>query len=90
MQRAEPRKHGLGTEPERARLAGMELCPGFAQDLQIVDRRPGRFQQRQRLGLGVVGIELRRLAGRPSASALVARQQHAERCPLVARATLSA
>ena len=90
MQHAEAGKDGLGAEPQRRRLAGMELRPRFPQDLEVVDRRAGLGQQRQRLGLGVEGVEGLRLAGRVPARGLFAGEHQREAETLIARAAFPA
>ena len=45
VEHPEARQHGLGPKPQGGRLAGVELRPRLAHDLQVVDRRPGLGQQ---------------------------------------------
>ncbi len=79
MQHAEAREHVFRPEPQRARLPGMELRSGLSHHHQVRDRRSGGFEQRQRLALGIVGIEALRLAGGPAARGLVAGEYRAQR-----------
>ena len=86
MQRAEPGQHVLGAEPQRGRLARMELVARVTHHHQIVDRCAGRFEQRHGFGLGVIGVERHGFARAPAARGLFAGQHHAKRRLLVARA----
>ncbi len=90
MQRAKTGEHVLGPKAQGGRLAGVELVAGLAHDHQIGDRSTGGFEQRHGFGLGIEGIELGSLAGGPAARRLLARQNHAQRRLLVARAVCPA
>lgn len=57
----------------------------LAQHHQAFGGNACRCEQRQQLGLGIIGIELRRLAAGPAARGLFARQHYACRQTLAVR-----
>jgi hypothetical protein len=87
---AEARQHLLGPEAQRGRLAGMELAARLAHHLQVVHRRTGLTQQRERLGLGIESVEGLRLAAGPAARGALAGQHHGKAQAFVAAAIIGA
>ena len=80
----------LGPSRSVADWPGWNCVARLAHDLQVVDRRAGRGEQRQRLGLGVEGVERRGLAASPSRAASSRPPAPRQRRPLVARAAFAA
>ena len=58
MQLAEIAEHVLRADLDRAAAAGMEPGRAARHDLQRLRRRAGRGEHRQRIGLGVEGVDL--------------------------------
>ncbi len=68
MQLAEIAEHVLRADLDRARATGMQPSRSARHDLQRPHRGAGRRQGRERIGLGIEGIDLAGLA-RPMAAA---------------------
>ena len=62
MQLAEMAEHVLRADLDGAAAAGMEPGRPARHDLQRLRRRAGGGEHRERIGLGVEGIDLGRLA----------------------------
>src|SRR4029079_4690054 len=73
----------LGTKPQRCRSPRVPGGACVRIELQVRNRRPGRFQQRDRLSLCVERVESLCLSGLPAAGLLLAGQKQGCRGPLV-------